>query len=271
MSGEAVTQRVGMNLFLDAGSLGGLLAGVPDGFGVDGPIAAMMAVARKQPHAGFSVQPMPMSTEFFQQLWTKQHIAISAPLAALDMNHHALAVDVADFQARQFRVPYSGGVERHQQDALVGRTSRVDQLRDFLLAEDRRETMCLFRVGRFGDAPGPVESLGEEKTQSRQADRDSRRGQVPLLKQLRLIFANLPRTQAVRREIESSSKIVDCADVRTCGIFRVITALEFLQHYFSQMGHRDLLVTQNLSQPTSNLRPATSRVASAAGRLSSNR
>src|ERR1035441_6651151 len=30
------------------------------------------------------------------------------------------------------------------------------------------------------------------------------------------------------------------------------------------MGHRDLLVTQNLPQPTSNQRPVTSRVASAA-------
>jgi hypothetical protein len=45
-----------------------------------------------------------------------------------------------------------------------------------------------------------------------------------------------------------SSKILDCADVRTCGMLSVITALEFFQHYFSEMGHRDLLVTQNLSQ-----------------------
>ena len=28
----------------------------------------------------------------------------------------------------------------------------------------------------------------------------------------------------------------------------VITSLEFFQHHFSEMGHRDLLVTQNLSQ-----------------------
>jgi hypothetical protein len=48
------------------------------------------------------------------------HIAISASLAALDVNHHALTVDVADFQASQLRVADSGGVERHQQDALVG-------------------------------------------------------------------------------------------------------------------------------------------------------
>src|ERR1019366_414425 len=211
-----------------------------------------------------------MCTEFFQQLGTEQHIAISAPLAALYMNHHALAVDVADFQASQLRVPHASGVERHEKDALVGRTSGVDQLRDFLLAEDRREAMCLFRVGRFGDAPGPVESLAVEKTQSRQAGRDSPRRQLPLLKQLRLIFANLLRPQAVRREIESSSKIFHSANVTARGIFRVITALEFLQHHFSQMGHRDLLVTQTLSQPTSNQRPVAARVASAAGRLCSN-
>ena len=39
----------GMHVFLDAGSLGGLLAGVPDHLGVDGLIAAMVAVAGKQP------------------------------------------------------------------------------------------------------------------------------------------------------------------------------------------------------------------------------
>ena len=61
-----MTQGVGMDLFLEAGSLGGLLAGVPDGLGVDGLITAMVAVARKQPYAGFSPQPMPMCTELFQ-------------------------------------------------------------------------------------------------------------------------------------------------------------------------------------------------------------
>ncbi len=45
-----------------------------------------------------------------------------------------------------------------------------------------------------------------------------------------------------------SSNIFDCADVGTCGMLSIVTALEFFQHYFSEMGHRDLLVTQNLSQ-----------------------
>jgi hypothetical protein len=50
----------------------------------------------------------------------------------------------------------------------------------------------------------------------------------------------------------------------------VITSLEFFQHYFSEMGHRDLLVTQNLSQAIEQPNSTTSREASAAERLRPN-
>ena len=46
--------------------------------------------------------------------------------------------------------------------------SRVDELRDFFLAEDRRQAMILFRIGSLGDAPGFLESLDVEESQSRQ-------------------------------------------------------------------------------------------------------
>jgi hypothetical protein len=68
----------------------------------------------------------------------------------------------------------------------------------------------------------------------------------------------------VKKEI---ADYFDCADVRTCGSLGVITTLEFLQHHFSQMGHRDLLVTQTYLSPQATTAPFTSRVASAAGRL----
>src|SRR5437879_7264805 len=52
----------------------------------------------------------------------------------------------------------------------------------------------------------------------------------------------------------ASSKIFDCADVTACGIFRVITKLEFFQHHFSKMGHRatscDPHLHQAIEQPT---------------------
>jgi hypothetical protein len=38
-----------------------------------------------------------------------------------------------------------------------------------------------------------------------------------------------------------------------------LSSLEFFQHHFFQMGHRDLLVTQNLSQPASTTAPLLTR------------
>ncbi len=51
-----------------------------------------------------------------------------------------------------------------------------------------------------------------------------------------------------------SRKILDGADVGTCGLLSVITALEFLQHHFAKSGHRntscDPHLHQAIEQPT---------------------
>src|SRR5208337_4033369 len=198
MSGEAVAQRVRMNSFLEVRALGGFMTRMPNGFRIDGLATVMVAVAWKQPDAWFSSQAVPVLAQFFEQLGAEQHIAISAPFAALDVNDHALAVDVGDFQVRQLRVADAGGIQRHHDGAMEGSAGRVDKLRDFSLAQDRRQTMGLFRIRRLRDAPAPLERLGVEKTQGRQTYRHSARRQLPLLKQFGLVFANVPRAQTVR-------------------------------------------------------------------------
>src|SRR5208282_4541508 len=66
-----------------------------------------------------------------EEFWAEHHISVCASLAALNVNHHALAVDVADFQVRQLGVPHSSGVERQQQNAMVGDPrSTIDSIRD---------------------------------------------------------------------------------------------------------------------------------------------
>ena len=47
MRGEAVTQSVGVQIFRDARSLCSFLARMPNCFCIDGPITAVVAVARK--------------------------------------------------------------------------------------------------------------------------------------------------------------------------------------------------------------------------------
>ena len=170
-----MAQDVGINLFLDTRSLRSLLASIPRCFGIDGLITAMPAVAWKQPCTGFFRQAAPVLAQLFEQLGAEHHISIYASLATLNVNHHPLAVDVADFQVRQLGVSRFGGVERHQQNAMVGGERRIDESREFLLAQNRRKAKGSFRIGSLRDAPGFPESLDVEEPQGRQIVRNGAR------------------------------------------------------------------------------------------------
>src|SRR5262249_36451609 len=105
----------------------------------------------------------PMLTEFFEQLGTEHHIPVFPSLAALNVNHHTLAVDAADLQVCQFGTAQTGGVEGHEQRAVKGSAGRLDQSRDFFLTEDYGQTMIFFRIGSIGEAPALLERLAVKK------------------------------------------------------------------------------------------------------------
>src|SRR5260370_3581567 len=116
---------------------------------------------------------------------------------------------------------------------MQGRTSRIDQSRNFFLAQDSRHVKRFFRIGGLLDAPGLVESFGVEKSESGETLPNRARCQFLFLEKFGLVFANMARAQAVRRKVESSREIFDGADVTVCGSLGVITTLEFFQHHFS--------------------------------------
>ena len=63
--------------------------------------------------------------------------APASTLATLKVNHHASAIDVADLEACQFRIPNTRGVEGHEDGAMERSASRIDELRHLFLAENR--------------------------------------------------------------------------------------------------------------------------------------
>src|SRR5438445_10630035 len=52
--------------------------------------------------------------------------------------------------------------------------------------------------------------------------------------------------------MEMAGEFLDDPKVGFYGTLSVITTLEFLQHHSAKMGHRDLLVTHNLSSQSGN-------------------
>src|SRR5271169_2868204 len=175
MCSKTVAKRVGMDAFLDARSLGGVMTRMPNRFRIDRQIPAVAVVAGKEPHAGFSPQAVPMCVELFEEHGTEHDVAIFASLASLDVNHQALVIDIADLQMRQLSTARSGGIERHQNRPMGRRAGRIDELNNFFLAEDRRKAMAPFWIRSVGDAPSPSERLGVEEPQGRQTDRNCAR------------------------------------------------------------------------------------------------
>src|SRR5438132_13731698 len=96
----------------------------------------MPTVAGKEPVAGFSPQPTPVLAQLFKQLGAEHDVAVFAALSFADMNHHALAIDIAELQVCYLSTPQAGSVERHEQSAMQGSASGTAERFDFFLAED---------------------------------------------------------------------------------------------------------------------------------------
>src|ERR1035438_9121539 len=126
------------------------------------------AVAGKEPLLRFAAEAAPVDTQFFEQLRAEHDIAVLAALALPDMNNHPLAVDVADLQVGRFCAACTGGIKRHQKDAMKGGIRGVDQARYLLLAEYLGKMTNLLRIGRLGNAPAALQHVNVEETQSRQ-------------------------------------------------------------------------------------------------------
>ena len=51
--------------------------------------------------------------------------------------------------------------------------------------------------------------------------------------ELRLVPADVLRSQAIGRVVEVLGEALDEANVTTCGLFRIMPTLELFQHHFS--------------------------------------
>ena len=123
------------------------------------------------------------------------------------------------------------------------------------------------RRGAFGYGTSSIGYARFSVLQKKEAQRcrtmaDGAHTKLPFVEQVHLIAADLFRSKLIRRTPEMFRERLHNLQVAVHGSLRVITALEFLQHHFAKLGHRDLLVTHTI--PIDDCRSRTTRVASAA-------
>jgi hypothetical protein len=140
---------------------------------------------------------------------------------------NALAVDV---ETAQFGSPDGGGVQGHEQSAVIEVPSRVNQPGHLFGAEHGRESLGAFRERNALGQIVPSQSFDEQETQGGHILADGRRSQLLHLEQMGLILPDLLGPELVGRLVKVLRELADDPDVGFYGTMGVITALEFFQH-----------------------------------------
>jgi hypothetical protein len=80
------------------------------------------------------------------------------------VNHHSLAVDIADLQLRQFGASQSGRVQRHQDGAIELSRRRIDEFSYLLRTEDLWKPEVLSGVGCLSNGPRFLQDRDKEES-----------------------------------------------------------------------------------------------------------
>ena len=84
---------------------------------------------------GVRLSPAPVEAQGFQQFGTEWNIAIAAALP-VNADHHALTIEVTDLEMAKFGPSHGGGIQGHEQGAVIEVACRIDEPGYFLRAED---------------------------------------------------------------------------------------------------------------------------------------
>src|SRR5215467_10601180 len=149
----------------------------------------------------------------------------------MDVDNHALAVDVAEFQLRSFGSPETGGIQQQQDRSISNVGSGRDQLLDLFWAEHNGKLLRhsgQLHVVQLGVVPS--EDLLEKEMESGHAVLDGSGCQLLIPQHVQLELANFFDAQLVRRFMEVHGEVAYGADVVANGTGSKIAPLEFIQH-----------------------------------------
>src|SRR5215831_5197842 len=152
----------------------------------------------------------------------------------LDTNHHPLAVDVGWPQMHGLADPHAGTVHRAEDDMVSKGRSSLQQLQDFLRAEDGRQSMVLFGGRNQLHDPIALQSDTVEEPQCADGDDSRSHRYLPLVCQVDLVGANFFRTQLVRRFTEMSGEETDLMQVALLCIRREVAHRHVFDHPLAQ-------------------------------------
>ena len=129
--------------------------------------SAVAACWPSRPVAGNSQTGMavrrPVLAEDLQRAAGQRHVAVLGPLAAMDVDHHPCAVDVADLEVQPFLEPQAQRVDRPEIGPVVGRADGGDEPPHLIDREDVGESLLLADAEPLEGRPVAGRGVGIEE------------------------------------------------------------------------------------------------------------
>ena len=152
------------------------------------------SITREEPP--FGLVHSPPFAQNFEELRGEHDIAIFGTFTLSDSDEHSLAVDIGDLQADRLRDAQSGGVAGRQDRAMLDAPHTGQKLQNFFLSQDHRQLLRFFgRWNYFFQVPSPMERDFIEETKSRYSDDNRAWSELPFVREINLVRANLLRSQ----------------------------------------------------------------------------
>lgn len=225
-----MTQGVWRDRFGDGGLLAHLPADMLDSGGRDGLSGQ---IAREQPLLGPCLAPV--GPQDVQELGRQHDVAVLAPFARVDADHHALAVDRIGRQADRFGDPQAGRIAHGENDSVFRVVDRDEEAVDFLLAHhDWKFLRLAARGDRVVDVPIPLKGHFVKEPDGRDRDQDRTGRQALFLDEMELVGPDIFRAKQVRRFAEVAGILGNLLQIRPLRVWREIADLHVFGHALAE-------------------------------------
>jgi len=207
-----VPQRVRRHAFVDARLPRRESHRLPDHLRRDWGIGTP-AVVRPRKEKGLRSHPPVVLPERGEERGTQRNLAIAATFALLDAQHHAVTIDVTDFQLARFAATQARPVERHQQCAVIEILGAPNQALDLVGTEDDRQAEPLLRIREVLAYVAPLQDIPAEETQRADLRDDRAHGESSLLEEKQVVASELGRSEPIEARATVLAERVNDLDI----------------------------------------------------------
>ena len=134
--------------------------------------------------------------------------AVLGPLAAMDVDHHAGGVDVADLEVEALAEPEAQRVDGPEVGAVVGRADGGDEAADLVDGEDVGEALLPGDAEAFEGGPVAWDGVRIEELDAAVGDAEGGGGEVAVVLEVEEIVAELRLRRGGRAGCGSGRRVV---------------------------------------------------------------